>query len=241
MVDKLRVPVRRCSRWSALYVRGLGRRPDRPRRRRQCLAAVVRPLLLSDLSPTIKWPVSLPSTRGVRPVRGHSARRHPRIAWPIPRRAVPLRSTAFVATTTRANYQNGVESFVWRTYEATLPPDSLDMDIKREPRCRHPVLCIINRLYLNDRCVDHLRGRVPDAALASTIRRCLLRSSYGYARRRVDCLQNQSGRRAGAQHYSKYYPFGTWPSDRGKLVWRVGDAMVDSTSRSYPPAYPLLV
>jgi hypothetical protein len=82
---------------------------------------------LSDVSTTIKWPVV--------------ATVNPRPFYPcedIPLDVVQRIGLAYTPPTPEdnlrchydaGNYQMAVEAFVWRTYEATLPPDAVELNI----------------------------------------------------------------------------------------------------------------
>ena len=82
---------------------------------------------LSDVSTTIKWPVV--DTVDPRPFDPCDD---------IPIDVIQRIGLAFTPPTHEdglrchydaGNYQMAVEAFVWRTYEATLPPDALELDI----------------------------------------------------------------------------------------------------------------
>src|SRR5215475_1495332 len=82
---------------------------------------------LSDVSTTIKWPVV--ATVNPKPFEP---------CEDIPLDVVQRIGLAFTPPTPEeglrchydaGNYQMAVEAFVWRTYEETLPPDALEMDI----------------------------------------------------------------------------------------------------------------
>ena len=82
---------------------------------------------LSDVATTIKWPVI--ETVNPRPFNP---------CEDIPLDVIQRIGLAFTPPTPEdslrchydaGNYQMAVEAFVWRTYEATLPPDAVELDI----------------------------------------------------------------------------------------------------------------
>ncbi len=82
---------------------------------------------LSDVSTTIKWPViETVDPRPFDPCEDIPLDVIQRIglAYTLPSHEDGLRCHYDAG-----NYQMAVEAFVWRTYEATLPPDALEMDI----------------------------------------------------------------------------------------------------------------
>lgn len=82
---------------------------------------------MSDVSTTIKWPV----IETVNPTPFESCK-------DIPYDVIQRLGLAFTPPEPQdslrcqydaGNYQMAVESFVWRTYEQTLPPDAVELDI----------------------------------------------------------------------------------------------------------------
>ena len=82
---------------------------------------------LSDVATTIKWPVvETVNPRPFDPCEDIPLDVIKRIGLaytpPIPEDSLRCHYDA-------GNYQMAVEAFVWRTYEATLPPDAVELDI----------------------------------------------------------------------------------------------------------------
>jgi hypothetical protein len=82
---------------------------------------------LSDVATTIKWPVvETVNPRPFDPCEDIPLDVVKRIGLaytpPIPEDSLRCHYDA-------GNYQMAVEAFVWRTYEATLPPDAVELDI----------------------------------------------------------------------------------------------------------------
>jgi hypothetical protein len=82
---------------------------------------------MSDVSTTIKWPVvETVNPRPFNPCEDIPLDVIQRIGLaytpPIPEDSLRCHYDA-------GNYQMAVEAFVWRTYEATLPPDAVELDI----------------------------------------------------------------------------------------------------------------
>ena len=82
---------------------------------------------LSDVSTTIKWPViETVDPRPFDPCEDIPLDVIQRIGLAY---TPPSHEDGLRCHYDAGNYQMAVEAFVWRTYEATLPPDALEMDI----------------------------------------------------------------------------------------------------------------
>jgi len=82
---------------------------------------------LSDVSTTIKWPViETVDPRPFDPCEDIPPDVIQRIGLAY---TPPSHEDGLRCHYDAGNYQMAVEAFVWRTYEATLPPDALEMDI----------------------------------------------------------------------------------------------------------------
>ena len=151
---------------------------------------------LSDVSTTIKWPVV--ETVNPRPFDPCDD---------IPMDVVQRIGLAFTPPTHEdglrchydaGNYQMAVEAFVWRTYEATLPPDALEMDINGHRAAQY---WIMKPTDWNDRwwvtCMIAFKtsyGRIQQSMFYSPIK----------SPDRPDCLQINMQR---AHELAPYYKF----------------------------------
>ncbi len=82
---------------------------------------------LSDVSTTIKWPVvETVNPRPFDPCQDISLDVIQRIGLAF---TPPTPEDSLRCHYDAGNYQMAVEAFVWRTYEATIPADALEMDI----------------------------------------------------------------------------------------------------------------
>ena len=82
---------------------------------------------LSDVSTTIKWPVvETVNPRPFDPCEDIPLDVIQRIGLAY---TPPSHEDGLRCHYDAGNYQMAVEAFVWRTYEATLPPDALELDI----------------------------------------------------------------------------------------------------------------
>ena len=82
---------------------------------------------LSDVSTTIKWPViETVNPRPFDPCEDIPLDVVQRIGLAY---TPPSHEDGLRCHYDAGNYQMAVEAFVWRTYEATLPPDALGLDI----------------------------------------------------------------------------------------------------------------
>ena len=82
---------------------------------------------MSDVATTIKWPVvETVNPRPFNPCEDIPLDVVKRIGLAV---TPPIPEDGLRCHYDAGNYQIAVEAFVWRTYEATLPPDAVELDI----------------------------------------------------------------------------------------------------------------
>ena len=96
------------------------------------------------------------------------------------------------------NYQMAVEAFVWRTYEATLPPDALEMDINGHRAAQY---WIMKPTDWNDRW--WITCGIAYKTSYGVIQQTLFYSPK-YTQDDVDCLQTNLQRGRELSNYYKY-------------------------------------
>ena len=96
------------------------------------------------------------------------------------------------------NYQMAVEAFVWRTYEATLPPDALELDINGHRAAQY---WIMKPTDWNDRW--WITCGIAYKTSYGVIQQTLFYSPK-YAADDVDCLQTNLQRGRELSNYYKY-------------------------------------
>ena len=151
---------------------------------------------LSDVSTTIKWPViETVDPRPFDPCEDIPLDVIQRIGLAY---TPPSHEDGLRCHYDAGNYQMAVEAFVWRTYEATLPPDALEMDINGHRAAQY---WIMKPTDWNDRW--WITCGIAYQTSYGVIQQTLFYSPI-YAGDDVDCLQTNLQRGRELSNYYKY-------------------------------------